>query len=149
MESLMPRSRQASSFPHGCQLSGLQPSGCTINQVPGLDLATQSQPVDGTNGVVIKAAATAEPERTDYQLKRTNLLSLNTNTTMGTLVPSSGVASGDDTKGTDVVCTGKPGRRISHTQGGESAWIPVDFVSFKDFIGTLKPSDPTDTLMKA
>nr|GMC83248.1 hypothetical protein ACMD2_17387 [Ipomoea batatas] len=63
MESLMPRSRQASSFPHGCQLSGLQPSGCTINQVPGLDLATQSQPVDGTNGVVIKAAATAEPER--------------------------------------------------------------------------------------
>ena len=62
-ESLMPRSRHASSFPHGCQLSGLQISGRTINQAPGLDLATQSQPVAGTNGVVIKAAATAEPER--------------------------------------------------------------------------------------
>lgn len=38
-------------------------SGRTINQDPGLDLATQSQPEDGTKGVVMKAAATAEPER--------------------------------------------------------------------------------------
>jgi hypothetical protein len=28
-----------------------------------LDLATQSQPEDGTKGVVMKAAATAEPDR--------------------------------------------------------------------------------------
>lgn len=61
--SLMPRSRHASSFPHGCQLSDLPVSGRTINQDPGLDLATQSQPEDGTKGVVMKAAATAEPER--------------------------------------------------------------------------------------
>jgi hypothetical protein len=64
IESLMPRSRHASSFPHGCQLSELPTtSGRTINQAPGLDLATQSQPEDGTNGVVMKAAATAEPDR--------------------------------------------------------------------------------------
>lgn len=61
--SLIPRSRHASSFPHGCQLSGMQTSGRTISQEPGFDLATQSQPVDGTKGVVMKAAATAEPER--------------------------------------------------------------------------------------
>lgn len=59
----MPRSRHASSFPHGCQLSDRPVSGRTINQDPGLDLATQSQPEDGTKGVVMKAAATAEPER--------------------------------------------------------------------------------------
>ena len=59
----MPRSRHASSFPHGCQLSDRPMSGRTINQDPGLDLATQSQPEDGTKGVVMKAAATAEPER--------------------------------------------------------------------------------------
>lgn len=63
MESLRPRSRHASSFPQGCQHSGLQGSGRTISQAPGLDFATQSQPVDGTNGVVMNAAATAEPER--------------------------------------------------------------------------------------
>lgn len=63
MQSRMPRSRQASSFPHGCQLSDLQGSGRTINQAPGLDFATQSQPVAGTKGVVMKAAATAEPDR--------------------------------------------------------------------------------------
>ncbi|KAF8392759.1 hypothetical protein HHK36_020996 [Tetracentron sinense] len=64
MESLLPRSRHASSFPHGCQLLGPQASGRAISQGPGLDLATRSQPVDSTKGVVMKAAAaTAEPER--------------------------------------------------------------------------------------
>lgn len=63
IESLMPRSRHASSFPQGCQLSGLQRSGRMISQAPGLDFATQSQPDEGTKGVVMKAAATAEPDK--------------------------------------------------------------------------------------
>ncbi|KAF7825933.1 hypothetical protein G2W53_017097 [Senna tora] len=45
------------------QLSGLKASGRTINQAPGLDLATQSQLSDGTKGVVMKAAATVEPDK--------------------------------------------------------------------------------------
>lgn len=63
MQSFIPRSRQTSSFPHGCQLSELHGSGRTISQAPGFDLATQSHPVAGTKGVVMKAAATADPDR--------------------------------------------------------------------------------------
>ncbi|OAY79150.1 hypothetical protein ACMD2_17387 [Ananas comosus] len=63
-ESRGPDSRQASSRPQGCQLSD-EPigSGRTISQAPGLDRTTRSQPIEGTNGVAMNAAATAEPER--------------------------------------------------------------------------------------
>ncbi|KAJ0928059.1 hypothetical protein HanRHA438_Chr04g0189851 [Helianthus annuus] len=41
MESFVPpRSRQASSLPHGSQLSGRKASGRTINHEPGFDRAT-------------------------------------------------------------------------------------------------------------
>nr|GMD62207.1 hypothetical protein Iba_chr12bCG3270 [Ipomoea batatas]GME01299.1 hypothetical protein Iba_scaffold1677319CG0010 [Ipomoea batatas] len=74
-----------------------------------------------------------------FQPKRTYLLPLHSNPAM---------ASGEDTKGTDVVCTGKPRRRISQVQGDENAWLP-DFVPFKAVPGALNPNDPTDNLMNA
>jgi hypothetical protein len=57
-------SLHASSLPQGIQLSS-PPLGSAliISHAPGFDLPTASVPVDGTNGVTIDAAATAEPDR--------------------------------------------------------------------------------------
>lgn len=60
----------------------------------------------------------------------------------------SGAASGEDTKGIDAVCTGKPRSRISHEHGEENVWIPT-FEEFKADPGILRPSEPIDNRMKA
>ena len=53
-------SRHASSFPHGFQVPS---PGRRISQAPGFDRLTLPEPGEGTNGVVIEAAATGQPER--------------------------------------------------------------------------------------
>ena len=58
--SIAPRSRQASSLPHGFQV--LLP-GRKISHEPGFDRLTMSEPGDATNGVTIDAAATGEPDK--------------------------------------------------------------------------------------
>ncbi|GER25142.1 PTS system glucose-specific EIICBA component [Striga asiatica] len=55
-----PLSRQASSRPHGFHPEG---EGRRTSHAPGLDRETRWDPRDGTNGVIMEAAATAEPDR--------------------------------------------------------------------------------------
>ena len=55
-----PRSRHASSLPHGLQV---QSPGRSISHDPGFDRLTRSVPGDATNGVTIDAMATGEPDK--------------------------------------------------------------------------------------
>lgn len=53
-------SRHASNLPQGFQVPS---PGRSISQAPGLDRLTLPEPGEGTNGVVMEAAATGQPER--------------------------------------------------------------------------------------
>ncbi|KAF3634387.1 hypothetical protein FXO37_26510 [Capsicum annuum] len=146
MECLIPRSCHASSFPHGYQLLGLQTSEQTINQAPGLDLATQSRPVDRTKGVVMKASTTAEPERpcifTFHPFLSFFQCRVQSHEKSWT--------KGDSMSLVEMPCMFKGNLEdgISHTQGKDNALRP-NFAPFKDVPGTLNPSDPIESLMMA